>query len=37
MAPVIVAVATMMLDKVRSGELGVAPAEDADSIRNGWL
>jgi hypothetical protein len=37
MAPVIVAVAKMMLDKVRSGELGVAPAEDADSIRNGWL
>ncbi len=37
MAPVIVAVAKMMLDKVRSGELGVAPAEDADSIRHGWL
>jgi hypothetical protein len=37
MAPVIVAAAKMMLDKVRSGELGVAPAEEADSIRNGWL
>jgi len=37
MAPAIVAVTQMMLDKVRSGELGVAPAEEADSIRNGWL
>ena len=37
MAPVIVTTAKMMLDKVRAGELGVAPAEDADSIRNGWL
>ena len=28
----------MMLDKVRTGELGVAPAADAaDSIRAGWL
>ena len=36
-APVIVSVASMMLDKVRSGELGVAPAGDADSIRAGWL
>jgi len=27
-----------MLDKVRAGELGLAPAgEAADSIRNGWL
>ena len=37
MAPVIVGVAKMMLDKVRAGELGVAPAGEADSIRNGWL
>jgi hypothetical protein len=37
MAPVIVNVAGMMLDKVRAGELGVAPAGDADSIRAGWL
>jgi hypothetical protein len=37
MAPVIVGVATMMLDKVRKGELGVAPPEAANSIRNGWL
>ena len=37
MAPVIVTTAKMTLDKVRAGELGVAPAEDADSIRNGWL
>src|SRR6201993_1407792 len=37
MAPVIVGVASMMLDKVRSGELGLAPAgEAADSIRNGF-
>ena len=38
MAPAIVSVASMMLDKVRAGELGRAPADDsADSIRNGWL
>ena len=38
MAPAIVGVARMMLDKVRAGELGLAPAgEAADSIRNGWL
>ena len=38
MAPVIVNVASMMLDKVRGGELGLAPAgEGADAIRNGWL
>jgi hypothetical protein len=38
MAPVIVGVAGLMLDKVRSGELGHAPAdENADSVRNGWL
>jgi hypothetical protein len=37
MAPVIVSTAKMMLDKVRAGELGTAPQEDADSIRNGWL
>jgi hypothetical protein len=37
MAPVIVSTAKMMLDKVRAGELGAAPQEDADSIRNGWL
>ena len=38
MAPAIVSVASMMLDKVRAGELGTAPAGDAvDSIRNGWL
>ena len=38
MAPAIVGVAGMMLDKVRAGELGRAPADDsADSIRNGWL
>ena len=37
-APAIVGVTGMMLDKVRSGELGVAPAADAaDSIRAGWL
>jgi hypothetical protein len=35
MAPTIVGVTGMMLEKVRSGELGVAPA--ADSIRAGWL
>jgi hypothetical protein len=38
MAPVIVGVAGLMLDKVRAGELGRAPAgEAADSIRSGWL
>jgi hypothetical protein len=38
MAPVIVSVAGMMLDKVRNGQLGLAPAgEGADAIRNGWL
>jgi hypothetical protein len=37
MAPVIVSTAAMMLDKVRAGELGVAPSDDANSIRNGWL
>jgi hypothetical protein len=38
MAPVIVSVTKMMLDKVRAGELGKLP-EDADpaSIRAGWL
>jgi hypothetical protein len=37
-APAIVGVARIMLDKVRAGELGLAPAgEAADSIRNGWL
>ena len=38
MAPAIVAVASMMLDKIRAGELGQAPPDTAvDSIRNGWL
>jgi hypothetical protein len=38
MAPVIVSVTTMMLDKVRAGELGVLPpGSDPDSIRAGWL
>ena len=38
MAPAIVSAASMMLDKVRAGELGTAPADDAaDGIRNGWL
>jgi len=37
MAPAITAAAQLMLDKVRAGELGLAPAGDADSIRNGWL
>ena len=38
MAPAIVSVASMMLDKVRAGELGRAPEADAkDSIRSGWL
>jgi hypothetical protein len=37
-APAIVGVTGMMLEKVRSGELGVAPRADAaDSIRAGWL
>jgi hypothetical protein len=40
-APAIVGVTGIMLDKVRSGELGRAPAEgasaDADVIRTGWL
>jgi hypothetical protein len=38
-APAIVGVAGLMLDKVRAGELGVAPADDAaaDVIRSGWL
>jgi hypothetical protein len=38
MAPAIVAAASMMLDKVRAGDLGQAPPDTAvDSIRNGWL
>jgi hypothetical protein len=38
LAPVIVSTARFMLDKVRAGELGTPPADDAaDSIRNGWL
>ena len=37
-APAIVGVTSMMLDKVHAGELGLPPADDAvDSIRNGWL
>jgi hypothetical protein len=37
-APAIIGVTRMMLDKVHAGELGLAPADDAaDSIRNGWL
>jgi hypothetical protein len=37
-APAIVGVAEMMLDKVRAGELGLAPTgHDVDSIRAGWL
>jgi hypothetical protein len=37
-APAIVGVAGLMLDKVQSGELGLAPdGEAAGSIRNGWL
>jgi hypothetical protein len=37
-APAIVGVTSMMLDKVRAGELGLPPADDAvDGIRNGWL
>jgi hypothetical protein len=38
MAPSIVSAASMMLDKVRAGELGRAPESNAkNSIRNGWL
>jgi hypothetical protein len=38
MAPAIVNVAGMMLDKVRAGELGLAPQGDgAKLIRSGWL
>ncbi len=38
MAPVIVSVTKMMLDKVAAGELGVLPPDSApDSIRAGWL
>jgi hypothetical protein len=38
MAPAIVGVTGMLLDKVHAGELGLAPADDAaDAIRNGWL
>ena len=38
MAPAIVGAASMMLDKVRAGDLGQAPPDTAvDSIRNGWL
>jgi hypothetical protein len=38
MAPVIVSVTRMMLEKVQAGELGLAPADDAaDIIRTGWL
>jgi hypothetical protein len=37
MAPAIVSAASMMLDMVRAGELGRAPEDAADSIRNGWL
>ena len=37
-APAIVGVVGMMLDKVHAGELGLPPSDDAtDSIRNGWL
>jgi hypothetical protein len=37
-APAIVGVTEMMLDKVRAGELGLAPTgDDTDSIRAGWL
>jgi hypothetical protein len=35
--PAIIGVTGMMLDKVASGELGVAPPADADSTRSGWL
>jgi hypothetical protein len=38
MTPAIVAAASMMLDRVRAGELGRPPADGAaDGIRNGWL
>jgi hypothetical protein len=38
MAPVIVSVAQMMLDKVRAGELGVLPPDShPGAIRAGWL
>jgi hypothetical protein len=38
MAPAIVNVAGLMLEKVRAGQLGLAPAgEGPDGIRNGWL
>ena len=38
MAPAIVSVASMMLDKVRAGELGRAPQDGTGRlIRNGWL
>ncbi len=38
MAPAIVSTASMMLDKVRAGELGRAPQDDAaDSPKSGWL
>jgi hypothetical protein len=38
MAPAIVDTAAMLLDKVRAGQLGLAPAtEGPDGIRNGWL
>jgi hypothetical protein len=36
-APAIVGVTGMMLDKVHAGELGVAPGGGSDSIRAGWL
>jgi len=38
MAPAIVDVTRMMLDKVQAGELGLAPAAVTDGlVRNGWL
>jgi hypothetical protein len=37
MAPVIVSTVSMMMDKVRAGELGCAPEDDARAIRSGWL
>jgi hypothetical protein len=38
MAPAIVDVTRMMLDKVQAGELGLAPAaETGGLVRNGWL
>jgi hypothetical protein len=37
-APAIVGATSMMLDRVRAGELGLPPADDAvDGARNGWL